>query len=148
MESNRKHIEAVLERIEAGGRRRVVLLGLAFKEGTDDLRGSAMLEIATRLLLRGYPVRIFDPAVSPANLMGANRFFAEAKLPDLNSLMIDDLSAALGDGVPTTLVVSKKCVAPDEIGRILLHAPRPHVVDLNGWRELQEAAATYEGLCW
>jgi len=148
MESNRKHIEAVLERIEASGRRRIVLLGLAFKEGTDDLRGSAMLEIATQLLLRGYEVRIFDPAVSPANLIGANRFFADARLPDLASLMIEDLSAVLEDGVPSTIVVSKECVALAEIERLLCNWPIHHVVDINGWRALKEAAATYEGVCW
>jgi hypothetical protein len=62
--------------------------------------------------------------------------------------MIEDLSAVLEDGVPSTIVVSKECIALAEIERLLCNWPIHHVVDINGWRALKEAAATYEGVCW
>ena len=92
-ESNQQHLEHLIERIEQRGSRDVVLLGLAFKAGTDDLRGSAMLETAAALLLRDYRVRIFDPIVSPANLIGANERFAALKLPQLDTLLCADLES-------------------------------------------------------
>jgi len=42
---------------------RVALLGLAFKAGTDDTRGSPSLEIAGRLSRAGAAVHAYDPAV-------------------------------------------------------------------------------------
>ncbi|MCH9734876.1 MAG: nucleotide sugar dehydrogenase [Actinomycetia bacterium] len=43
--------------------RRIALLGLAFKPGTDDLRDAPALDIARRLLAAGAAVSAFDPVV-------------------------------------------------------------------------------------
>jgi nucleotide sugar dehydrogenase len=50
--------------------RRIALLGLAFKPGTDDLRDAPALDIAARLLAFGATVSAFDPTVKtlPAEL--------------------------------------------------------------------------------
>ncbi|MFZ5654737.1 MAG: UDP binding domain-containing protein [Pseudomonadota bacterium] len=42
------------------------ILGLAFKEGTDDLRDSPALDIIRLLLARGAHLRLHDPAALPA----------------------------------------------------------------------------------
>ena len=143
--SNRAHLDHLIERIEArGDRREVTLLGLAFKPGTDDLRGSAMLELATQLLLKNYRVRIYDPEVAPANLIGANERFAALKLPQLEELLDRDLGAAIGAG--STLVVSKKCAAIDDLNRLL--TGDHHLIDVARWPELETLPASYEGICW
>jgi UDPglucose 6-dehydrogenase len=41
------------------------VLGLAFKAGSDDIRDSPALDVATRLAARGARVRAFDPAAMP-----------------------------------------------------------------------------------
>lgn len=145
LESNCRHLDCLIERVEAAGSRQVLLLGLAFKAGTDDLRGSAMLELAARLLMRDYAVQIFDPDVSPRNLIGANQRFAAARLPALETLLVDDLPAALADG-QQTVVVSKPCVDLGLLESAL--GPCHHVIDVNGWDGLAGAAKSYEGLCW
>jgi len=43
--------------------RRIALLGLSFKPGTDDLRDAPALDIARRLLTAGAMVSAFDPVV-------------------------------------------------------------------------------------
>lgn len=43
--------------------RRIALLGLTFKPGTDDLRDAPALDIARRLLTAGAVVSAFDPVV-------------------------------------------------------------------------------------
>lgn len=148
LESNRRHLESVLERIEAAGSRSVLLLGLAFKEGTDDLRGSAMLELAASLLLRGYEVKIFDPAVAPRNLVGANRRFAAARLPSLEALLLDDWREGFSGGEPITVVASKACAELEDLAPFLGGESGHHVIDINGWNGLVGVAASYEGICW
>jgi len=64
LESNYRHIDSYVERIEKLGVRRIGIDGLAFKSGTDDLRESPTVAIAEALLEKGYDVRIYDPAVA------------------------------------------------------------------------------------
>jgi GDP-mannose 6-dehydrogenase len=68
LRSNELQIDRTIEAIEALGRRRIGLEGLAFKPGTDDVRESPMVEIAERLLGRGYDLRIYDPLVYSSSL--------------------------------------------------------------------------------
>jgi UDPglucose 6-dehydrogenase len=54
-----------IERSLGGVRgRRIALLGLAFKAGTDDVRESPALQLAERLLAGGADVRAYDPAAT------------------------------------------------------------------------------------
>src|SRR5262249_54211864 len=75
---------------------RIGIVGLAFKPGTDDLRESPMVALVERLIGKGRDVRIFDPRVSMARLVGANRRFIESEIPHIASLLcpsLDDLIA-------------------------------------------------------
>jgi UDPglucose 6-dehydrogenase len=66
---NRDRPQELLRRLEArlGGLRgrRIALLGLAFKGGTDDIRESRGLELARMMLQAGAQVRAYDPAAMP-----------------------------------------------------------------------------------
>jgi GDP-mannose 6-dehydrogenase len=50
----------------------VLLIGLSFKPGTDDLRNSPLVELALTLTAAGYALVIHDPDVEPRQLVGAN----------------------------------------------------------------------------
>jgi GDP-mannose 6-dehydrogenase len=93
--SNEVEVLRALEAVIATGRRRVALLGLAFKSGTDDLRESPLLELAERLIGKGLELAIHDPAVNLARLHGSNRAFLEQHLPHINRLLHEDLEAAV-----------------------------------------------------
>ncbi len=81
--SNRSHVEAALRAVQGFGVKRIALLGLAFKAGTDDLRESAMLELAERLLGKGYEIIIHDEYVNLDRLVGANREYIETMHPHI-----------------------------------------------------------------
>jgi UDPglucose 6-dehydrogenase len=49
--------------------KKIALLGLAFKAGTDDLREAPSLVLASRLLAEGAEVRAWDPVARPGELM-------------------------------------------------------------------------------
>ena len=91
LESNRNQIERAYDLIAADGRKRVGVLGLAFKAGTDDLRESPMVTLIERLLGRGFQVAIYDQQVQRARVMGTNREYIEREIPHIWELMRDSV---------------------------------------------------------
>ncbi len=87
LESNEKQIARVYDMVKATGARRVGVLGLAFKAGTDDLRESPLVALIERLIGKGVQLAIYDRDVSRANLIGANREYIEREIPHIWSLM-------------------------------------------------------------
>jgi GDP-mannose 6-dehydrogenase len=85
--SNEEHLRRVYDLVVGFGKRRIGLLGLAFKSGTDDLRESPMVELAERLLGRGFELLIHDSQVSLSQLAGANRAYIDERIPHLSKLM-------------------------------------------------------------
>ncbi|EMD29126.1 nucleotide sugar dehydrogenase [Amycolatopsis azurea] len=85
--SNDEHLQRAFDLVANTGKRKVGLFGLSFKPGTDDLRESPLVELAERLLGKGYDLRIYDANVSLSRLMGANREYIEGRLPHLGQLL-------------------------------------------------------------
>lgn len=71
----------------------VLMLGLAFKAGSDDLRESPNMDLARKFLQNGHRLAIYDPALDPTKLMGQNLGYAYANLPELGSLLVDKEAA-------------------------------------------------------
>ncbi|MFO1350175.1 MAG: UDP-glucose/GDP-mannose dehydrogenase family protein [Gammaproteobacteria bacterium] len=91
LDANEVQIQKAFDMIVNAGKRRVGLIGLSFKPDTDDLRESPLLELAERLYGKGYDIKILDPHVRYAALIGANRHFVQSRLPHLTQLLVDDL---------------------------------------------------------
>jgi GDP-mannose 6-dehydrogenase len=88
--SNSAHLERALKAIRETGLRRVGLVGLSFKAGTDDLRESPLVILAETLLGRGYDLKIYDPGVRVAQLTGTNLAYVDRHLPHLARLLDDN----------------------------------------------------------
>jgi GDP-mannose 6-dehydrogenase len=137
-------INEAVDRVLARDARTVALLGLSFKMNTDDLRESPNVELAERLIGKGFQVRIYDPVVNPVRLVGANRRHVESKLPHLERLLADEPGQAL-HGADIGIVSSSDQAILDA----LLSSPPPHLIDLSGrlGRDV-ESLPGYEGLSW
>jgi len=107
-------------------KRRVGVVGLAFKPGTDDLRESPMVALVEALIGKGLDVRVIDPNVAVARLVGANRRYIEEEIPHIASLMCESVEAMLDHA--EVLVIG----SASEEARRALAASRPEhiVVDL------------------
>ncbi|MFC7491301.1 MULTISPECIES: UDP-glucose dehydrogenase family protein [unclassified Knoellia] len=142
--SNELTVRSLVDRVLETGHRRVAILGLSFKMNTDDLRESPNLEIAERFVGKGLDVRIYDPVVDPAKLVGANLRHFESKLAHVNRLLVDSPELAL-EGAEVVIVATSDpaCLAA-------LRSARPTVVlDINGrLGEDVEHIAGYQGVSW
>lgn len=72
----------------------VLLLGLSFKPGTDDLRNSPLIDLAEALVGAGYRLAVHDPDIDPARLLGANLARAAEHRGTVLSRLTADLAAA------------------------------------------------------
>src|SRR6185369_7432557 len=85
--SNANQIQRAIQMVEATGHKKVAVLGLSFKAGTDDVRESPVIPLIETLVGRGYQVGIYDETVHLDNLIGANRVFLQREIPHIASLM-------------------------------------------------------------
>ena len=90
LHTNELVIRDAVDRLIASPYRTVAMLGLSFKMNTDDLRESPNVELAERLIGKGFDVRIYDPIINPERLMGSNLRYIESRLPHLRRLLVRD----------------------------------------------------------
>jgi len=126
--SNDAHIQRVVDAVIDTGKRRVALLGLSFKPGSDDLRESPFVRLAEALIGRGLIVGVSDPDVAIGNLVGRNRSYIQDRLPHLAEALVhewDDLVRGAD-----VVIVAKP---PEGLER-LAHFLRPDqfIIDLVG----------------
>ena len=141
--SNRSHVDAALRAIQQFGAKRIALLGVAFKPGTDDLRESAMLELAERLIGKGYEIGIHDEYVNLSRLVGANRDYLEKMHPHIAPMLSDDLEVVLKDA--DLIIVAQANPAYSRLCELVTDRP---VLDLSGIARTPDPAANYQGLSW
>ena len=145
MGSNRAHIDHVVDKITVPGVRRVAMVGLSFKAGTDDLRESPLVAVAERLIGKGYDLRIFDPEVNLSRLIGANKRFIEESIPHIGSLMVASCELALAHAQVVLVGLGGK----DTAEALLRGIHTQHqVVDLVGLPRDSLKCSRYEGVCW
>jgi len=142
-ESNELQKRRAVQLIMAQGRRKVGILGLSFKAGTDDLRCSPIVDVVESLLGKGFEIRIYDKNVKVSELTGTNKDFIMAKIPHLQHFVSDDLEAVCRES--DVLVVTNK---EKEFAGLLGRYPNKIFVDLvRQWKEV-DYAGHYEGLSW
>ena len=145
LESNEAHFRRTYELLTANGRHRIGLLGLAFKPGTDELRESPFVELAERLIGKGYDVRIYDPSIHLPSLTGTNRDYIEEHLPHLKQLLAESACEVV-DHAETCVVASRDA----EVGRALAGVQGRMIVDLVRLPNAPELRrrSEYHGVAW
>jgi GDP-mannose 6-dehydrogenase len=143
--SNRAHIDHAIAKVMATGKRRVGMIGLSFKVGTDDLRESPLVLLAEHFIGKGLSLLVYDPEVHLSNLLGANRRFIEQHVPHIGQLLRKEIAEVIAGSDVLVVGLNDKAT----IEAVHRHARADQVVlDLIGVERRPDARARQEGLCW
>lgn len=142
--SNRLQVERAVEMVLRTGKKRVGILGMSFKAGTDDLRESPMVALIETLIGKGLQLAIYDKDVSLARLFGANKEYIEREIPHISKLMRSDLKEVIGEA--EVIVVGNRSLEFREVERLRRDGQK--VIDLVRLFEEKKSRDWYEGICW
>lgn len=143
--SNETHIQRGVDLIKETGRKRIGVLGLSFKPGTDDVRESPVVSLVERLIGKGDNVSICDEKVELGRLVGTNKAFLEREIPHIASLMCSSLE---------DLVEWAEVVVVAHRGKTFRRAlsvirEDQTLIDLVGIvTDDRDVRGAYEGICW
>jgi GDP-mannose 6-dehydrogenase len=147
--SNQVQVDRALTLIRETGHRRIGLLGLSFKEGTDDLRESPIVTLAEQLIGKGFELLIYDRNVKLASLVGANRDYILNHIPHIGRLLVDDSAQLFAASDVVVIATAEKefasLIARNGSGKV--------IIDLVGTGDFSNAVTlhalkSYDGIAW
>lgn len=143
MPSNQRQINKALEMVTSKNKRKIGVLGFAFKAGTDDLRESPIVDVIESLIGKGYELKLFDKNVNVAALTGANRDYILNHIPHISKLMVGNMQEVLD--FAEVLVIGN---GAEEFKTVLpTLKPGQVVVDLVRITK-EKSDGRYDGICW
>jgi len=144
MLSNRQQVDRAVDMVLRTQRKKVGVLGMSFKAGTDDLRESPMVTLIETLIGKGFKLAIYDRDVELAQLFGANKQYIEQEIPHISSLMKSDLNEVIDSS--EVVIIGKHQdefrVLSDKLsnGRV--------IIDLVRLLDVSNNEKSYQGVCW
>ncbi|MEQ3636027.1 UDP-glucose/GDP-mannose dehydrogenase family protein [Alcanivorax sp.] len=141
--SNDNQVERAMAMIRESGMKKVGLLGLSFKPGTDDLRESPLISLAAKLLSEDYRLAIYDSNVNYASknspvaeqLWNSYGELLECLVEDMDQLVDSSEVVVVGHATPTFKAVADTVNS----GRLL--------IDLCGYLP-GVSSEDRQGICW
>lgn len=142
--SNEQQIERGVQAVIETGSKKVGILGFSFKAGTDDLRASPIIELAERLIGKGYDLRMYDSNVRLASIHGANRDYILKRVPHISRLMVPSIDEVLDHA--GTIVIGNAAPEFRDIPKRLTDGQT--LIDFVRVCDSRSVAGVYEGICW
>src|SRR5262249_28083295 len=93
--SNEQHLQRAVQTVMDLPQKRIGVVGLTFKENTDDLRESPVITLLEYLIGKGRDVRVYDPHLQLDAIYGSNRQFLLNAIPHIGRLLEADLGSLL-----------------------------------------------------
>lgn len=151
--SNREQIDAALRMALDTGAKRVGILGLAFKPGTDDLRESPILEVIAELRVRGIDVVIHDPAITRETAIESQLGYVKHASPGLAALAGDlrGLLAETADEVARSadaIIVTQRNVLYSDVVQMASEQFQKPVIDVVRLYDECPVTEGYQGIGW
>ena len=144
LQANENQIRSAFRLVAATGKRRIGLVGLSFKPDTDDLRYSPMLEIAERLIGRGYELAIYDSNIRLSRLTGVNRDHLTSRLPHIACLLREKMSDLIAFA-DVLVVGNRKEFLKNSLPSI---GHEKTIIDLVRISPEKQTGTNYRGICW
>lgn len=140
-QSNQKQIWQAYKLIQDTGNKRVGVIGLSFKPGTDDLRYSPVVDLVEKLLGKGFKLAIYDRNVRLSKLTGGNKSFIQLKLPHIGEFLVEDCREAISHSDVLVFANNDKAIETIEVPESKI------IIDLAGIDALK-TYPNYKGLAW
>ncbi len=140
--SNQNQKRIAIELITSSGKRKIGIIGLSFKMGTDDLRNSPIVEVAEHLYGKGYEILIFDENVNLSKITGANKEYINQHIPHLSELIEPNMERVLENS--EIIVITQK---DDRLNKLSSRIQDKIIIDLARIDD-DFGAEIYEGICW
>jgi len=93
--SNEQHLRRAIDAVLDLPAQRIGVIGLAFKEDTDDLRESPVVALLEQLIGKGRDVKVFDPLIRLDAIYGSNQNFILETIPHIGRLLTTSLDQIL-----------------------------------------------------
>jgi GDP-mannose 6-dehydrogenase len=122
----------------------VGLVGVSFKPGTDDLRESPLAELAKRLVIKGYGLKIYDPNVREARRKQIEGYHSDDFIPGLTERLVGGIDELI-EGSDIILVGNKY---EETIESLNTAAESKPFIDLTRINKSLRSNGQYEGICW
>ena len=145
IKSNEGQVRIAQKMIEETRKKKIGILGVSFKAGTDDLRESPIVKVIETLVGKGYQLKVYDENVELARLLGANRQFLQEEVPYLPSIMCSSMDEVLE--FAEVVVIANKGSGFSGIGTRL----RKDQIAIDLVRIVKDGSETsgeYRGICW
>lgn len=148
--SNAAHIEEAVEMARATGAKRVGILGLAFKQGTDDLRESPILEVIAALREDGVDVTIHDPAITPQTPLAGQLAYVQNGSTGLQK-MADELPGMMRADVDQVVQASDALIVTHDntvYRDVVMNVEGKPVIDVVRIVSPEMVSRNYQGIGW
>lgn len=146
LDSNDAHFAEVIRKVEKAGCNAVGVLGLTFKENTDDVRESPVLKLVRCLIDRGFDVKVYDKNLCNYDVVGTNRDYLFKQIPEYSEISVNDLRTLFEQS--QLLLITNGQYAEDEEFRVCNRDSAVKILDLSGDYKKLCPEARYNGLCW
>lgn len=141
-ESNIYQKKIALDLVISKKKKKIGILGLSFKAGTDDLRYSPSVELVEQLIGKGYEVFIYDENVNLTKLTGTNKDYIDIHIPHLSNLITDNLKKVVEQA--EVVVITQKNKLFESI-----HKEYSHKIIIDLVRVTEDFKQNnIEGICW
>jgi GDP-mannose 6-dehydrogenase len=147
LQANEEQVKRGYDMVVKSGKKKIGLMGLAFKAGTDDLRESPLVTLADMLVKNGFELTIYDPSVyEAANMEGANQKYIREGIPHISKCLVEK-PEELTEKAELFIIGNHG----EDYAQILLGTSNDNtaIIDLvrlkNAANETRDA---YEGICW
>lgn len=143
-ESNDSHIIRAVEWVKNAGVKKIGIVGLTFKAGTDDLRNSAATRMVEKLMDAGLHLSVYDKFLNIALEKETNLKDLNARIPHLLPILRKNLEEVVRDSEMVVVTVRNP-----EIPELIRKYPKVRFLDLDRVKDASvETLDNYEGFCW
>lgn len=144
LRSNNIQIERICNLIKNYKLSKIGIVGITFKENTDDLRESPSIKLASKLIKDGYSIKLIDHTFDLTKVMGLNRKYIFDQIPNIESCLMLNSSSFLSEVEIIVLAVKDK-----SYNSLISQISQEHIVlDLVKLVEKPTAKYSYEGVYW